>query len=711
MAVVDRLTGEFRSDSGVYYKMTIVDNNSPSSSTSVIDIAENGFELTYQTDTDDRFTGLIPSEVKFDILVGSSFEQAVVDEIRISDYQRFQLKIERSTNDVTYNLFWVGNILNDINSQKDEAFPRSFSLTAICGLSQLSEIDYNENISYLDISTYQTLELIRNALKIQIGTEAIWSASDTYFYSIVDWTNDLIPRVGNVDPLLYTRFNPFAFATVNEETGKIKRQTAFELLNGICKAWGARMFQANGYWHFIQVNSYFYMGSIVDVFYRRYAKSGSQLGSGIIDYTKSEGSTYRKLAGSDTDSLPILRKVFAKYDTIKAYDLPFIEYQYGTQTPVAFDEDDGNKPIITWNGYADGVNLVTSTDYDIANTSANRLSIKLGDVTQIDGATINISRLFSNAYNGTSSDFTTNFGVSWTDITHFLRFKLVGSSSTKYCRPVGGNASDWTTSELWGIAPSYPGYGTFFTGVGAEVDTLNQSEYLCQFETPELPFDGTLYLETYCRIFRNLAYLNNDANVLIAPTDTGADKIFIYSKPDVDETQNLQYYVNGASVAGQIFSSSNTPGGVLINNGTDYNVDDLYFGSGPDAAAIGKIESYNGSLWSNSINPTWESYGSGTDLFFTQLLVDEIMKGQISGAEVFNGSIKVTDTSAFYYFNSIEIDGNKYLPYQVTFNANQDTWSGEFYQINLRSSTTGSSTEIIEFTEYVDNTLQTLTSF
>ena len=130
MAVVDRLTGEFRSDSGVYYKMTIVDNNSPSASTSVIDIAENGFDLTYQTDTDDRFTGLIPSEVKFDILVGSSFEQAVVDEIRISDYQRFQLKIERSTNDVTYNLFWVGNILNDINSQKDEAFPRSFSLTA-----------------------------------------------------------------------------------------------------------------------------------------------------------------------------------------------------------------------------------------------------------------------------------------------------------------------------------------------------------------------------------------------------------------------------------------------------------------------------------------------------------------------------------------------------------------------------------------------------
>ena len=89
MAVVDKLTGEFRSDSGVYYKMIIVDNEATSGGTSVIDIAENGFDLTYQTDTDDRFTGLIPSEVKFNVLITNIFQQAVVNEIRVSDYQRF----------------------------------------------------------------------------------------------------------------------------------------------------------------------------------------------------------------------------------------------------------------------------------------------------------------------------------------------------------------------------------------------------------------------------------------------------------------------------------------------------------------------------------------------------------------------------------------------------------------------------------------------
>ena len=697
MAVVDKLTGEFRSDGGVYYKMIIVDTEATSGGTSVIDIAENGFDLTYQTDTDDRFTGLIPSEVKFNVLITNIFQQAVVNEIRVSDYRRFQLKIERSTNGSSYSLYWVGNILNDINNQKDEAFPRSFSLTAICGLSQLSEIDYNDNISYVDISTYETLELIRNALTIQIGTEAIWSASDTYFYSIVDWTNDLIPRVGNVDPLLYTRFNPFAFATVNEETGQIKRQSAFDFLNGICKAWGARMFQSNGYWHFTQVNSYFYMGTATDVFYRRYAKSGSQLGSGIIDYTKSEGSTYRKLAGSDTDSLPILRKVLARYDTVEAYDLPFIDYQYGTSTPIAFDSSDGNKPIITWNGYANGLNLVTSPDYGIANTPTNKLSIRMGDVTQIDGATINVKRLFSNAYNGTESNFLTNLGSVVTLITHFLRLKLVGDSSTRYCRPLGNVGSTWSSTDSWAVAPSYPAYQQFYNATNVQL--YNNASFLCEFETPELPFNGTLYLETFCTIQTNLVFVENDSNIVLNPTDDGADKIFIYSKPDIDDTQNIQYYVNGTSVAAQIFSSTNTPGGTLVKNGTDYNVEDLFFGSGPDPAAIGKIESYNGSVWSNAINPTWESYGSGTDLFFTQLLVDEIMKGQNEGADVFNGSIKVTDTSSFNFLNSIEIDSIRYIPYQITFNANQDTWSGEFYQINLNSNTTGFQTTVTQIEE------------
>ena len=86
------------------------------------------------------------------------------------------------------------------------------------------------------------------------------------------------------------------------------------------------------------------------------------------------------------------------------------------------------------------------------------------------------------------------------------------------------------------------------------------------------------------------------------------------------------------------------------------------------------------------------------------------MKGQNEGADVFNGSIKVTDTSSFNFLNSIEIDSIRYIPYQVTFNANKDTWSGEFYQINLNSNTTGFQTTVTQIEESSSELLTDLTT-
>jgi len=698
MAIVSRLTNEFTSNASVTYQVSVVDTDSPSSSTSVVNLGDNGFDLTYQTDTDDRFTGVIPSEVVLDVFVTVAFEQAVINAIRIADYKRFQLKIEKKIPGGSYELFWIGNILNDINAEQDEAFPRRFTLTAICGLSQLSEITYTEDINYLDISTYVTFELIRNALKLQIGTSANWGGSDTYLYTVVDWTNDLIPRSSGVDPLGYTRFNPFAFATTDPDTGIITRQSAFELLNGICKAWGARLFQSDGYWHFIQVNSYHYMGSATDVFFRTYKTTGTIFNFGTLDYRKTEGSTYTRLAGATFDTLPILRKVSAKYDTIKAFDLPFITYQYGSGTETDFTSSDGSKPIITWNGYMNGPNPVDATSYGIANGVTQCLKIKLGDVSAITGGTISFKRVFSNAFNLTQAQFVTaNFMNQSFVIKHYMRLRLVGSSDTKTCCPVGNECSPWETNTIttnsFNSAPQFPiPYTPGFTWnlLINNYSPINNEEYLVEFETDELPNDGTLFLDTFCIVTRNDL---DTPTVLttIGSSDTGADEIFIFSRPDTNDEQHIQYYVNGEAVAGQIFEATNTPSGTLIENGTEYEVGDLFFGSGPDAAAIGKIESYNGSVWSNATNATWDSYGSGTDYRFTQLLTEEILKGQDEGAGIFNGSIKIRDTSELNYFNSLSIDGKYYLPSQMSFNANHDTWSGEYYEVIVNSNTQGFS--------------------
>ena len=77
MARLKRLESSFQSDNGTYYRIEVYDNNASAPTLYTPDLGPDGFTLTYQTNDNDRFTGLIPSEVKFDInviLIGSLFK-------------------------------------------------------------------------------------------------------------------------------------------------------------------------------------------------------------------------------------------------------------------------------------------------------------------------------------------------------------------------------------------------------------------------------------------------------------------------------------------------------------------------------------------------------------------------------------------------------------------------------------------------------------
>ncbi len=74
-----------------------------------------------------------------------------------------------------------------------------------------------------------------------------------------------------------------------------------------------------------------------------------------------------------------------------------------------------------------------------------------------------------------------------------------------------------------------------------------------------------------------------------------------------------------------------------------------------------------------------------------------VLKGQAEGAKVFNGSLKTVSGFIPRYLNGIEIDGSPYIPYQCSFNANEDTWSGEWYGIELSTNTQNVEVNITSF--------------
>ena len=682
-----------QSDNGTYYRIDVYNNNAISSTTYTPKLGADGFTLTYQTDNDNRFTGLIPSEVTFDILVTEDGEQAVVNDIRGSVYGGFNMSIWKSSDDVTYELYWAGLLLNDISPEQDISRPTRIKLTAVCGLAPLKDIDFNVDTGYSTPSSFQTLNYFVNIFNNQIGLQDYyWSLTDTYITTSVDWTTDTMTSIVYRDPLVASRFNFMAYVEINEDGSK-KFKSSFELLDNVCKAWGMRCFFSDGRWHLIQVNNYDNWKAPNTHYIRNFSKvynssnaGASLLSSSNASYTTTEGTDIKRYGGS-FDFLPILRSVETNYNHLQSFDMPFFYYFNNSDSSTQYQTNLNEIPV--WNGYIFNGNIYTGTAYDINRGLTDSLVISLGEVSALTGSSISINRDFTLG-RAASVDFSDVSGAQdKIEVQIKARFKLVGASDTYYHPLSTVVATDWTTTSTATttavIGPSY--LNEFYTNIGQNFNVN------INLQTQEIPVDGDLFLEIYA-----ICYYNNYASALaiesqiaITDTTTTADPtdILVYSAPESSEDQGIKYLIDNEVVIKKFFRSFNAPSGTTISNGVKLEIPELFIGSGPTSGAVGRIETYNYTTasWEDGTNATWRAYGAavaGTEI--TQLLVEEVIKGQASGARVFNGSLKIT-SGELNYFEGIEIDGTAFIPYQVSYNANEDTWSGEWYGIDLSGNT------------------------
>ena len=696
-----KLELSLQSDNGTYYRIDVYNNNAISSTTYTPKLGADGFTLTYQTDNDNRFTGLIPSEVSFDILVTEDGEQAVVNNIRGSVYGGFDMSIWKSSDDVTYELHWAGLLLNDISPEQDISRPTRVKLTAVCGLAPLRDIDFNVDTGYSTPSSFQTLTYFQNIFNNQIGLQNYyWGISDDYIITSVDWTTDTMTSQAGRDPLIASRFNFMAYVEINEDGSK-KFKSSFELLDNVCKAWGMRCFLSDGKWHLIQVNNYDNWKAPNTHYYRIYYKnSGTTIAaSGSTSYTTTEGTNIKRYGGS-FDFLPIFRSVETQYNHLSPFDMPFFYYQNNVDSATSSQFQATSNEIPIWNGYKISNVLVSNASgatepYSINNADDDKLLISLGNITSVTGSGILFNRNFEIYPLVSGMNFTDVSGTNEFITTKiYARFKLVGSSQTYYFLLSNFVEQDWITSDIFTLSRQF-GY--------ANLQQPNQNQNIVNLycQTTEIPVDGELFLEVFARPFyNNFAGQFDDSPAVIeiteATTTIDPFDILIYSPPETDEELGIIYTIDDTVSIKKFFRAFNQVGGSTITNGVKFDIPELFIGTGPTSGAVGRIETYNytTSAWEDGTNATWKAYNTGTGTEITQLLVEEVMKGQASGARVFNGSLKIT-SGELNYFEGIEIDGTAFIPYQVSYNANEDTWSGEWYGIDLSSNTLSLVTGVI----------------
>ena len=256
---------------------------------------------------------------------------------------------------------------------------------------------------------------------------------------------------------------------------------------------------------------------------------------------------------------------------------------------------------------------------------------------------------------------------------------------------------DWSTTDQFTLTDTIP--ATYLNNTEGSLEPAIN----INIQTNELPVDGDLFFEIfaecYYQLYANALAILGQIEITEATTTTQEDNILVFSAPETSSEQGIKYLLDNEVLSAKFFRAFNAPGGTTIDNGVKFEIPELFIGTGPTSGAVGRLETYNYTTnsFENGMNATWKAYGSGTGVEFTQLLVEEVLKGQAEGAKVFNGSLKTVSGFIPRYLNGIEIDGSPYIPYQCSFNANEDTWSGEWYGIELSTNTQNVEVNITSF--------------
>ena len=373
--------------------------------------------------------------------------------------------------------------------------------------------------------------------------------------------------------------------------------------------------------------------------------------------------------------MAVLKEVRANYDRLQTFNLPFNWYSNNGDESTQFIPNFNEIPL--WNGYRYNNLTYSGVGFDFNQSKTDRFTAFLGNVVATNNSTLRFNRNFK--FGGLGQFLPYPITTTNNNLVVFinLRFRLVGASNTNYAFIRDGN-------EQWHTITDFANTLTFTTEPLDSDNLLSNFTYNVNCETFTIPFDGELYLDGYAAVWYN--YYSANGPIQVSSSDTDSENIICYSPPVYNQNGGVQYLVDGELSNLELYRATNSPGGTAIDTGVSYEVEDLLIGSSPNG--IGRIETYNFTTLSwDSFDTTWKAFNTGTGTRITQLLVEQILKGQNKGARIYNGDIKVTNNaSLFPYYFGIVIDGTTFVPYQCTFNGNLDTWSGEWYEIALNST-------------------------
>lgn len=278
-----RFTAEFKDTEGQQFRLNIFDDDySGADVEATLTVARPGFELTYESEPDAPYQGIISSSLTaFLVNEGGSFDTWLSNIPNVAEND-VTTTLERWDGS-TYQLEWAGVVMIDQLEQVDIPTPAPVQIVANDGLAFLKTIRGSiteENANAQDVLEGANVINWMQEILTNVKTSVHWQAGDKFLRAWTDFKPDGWGTLNQTSGLNILEYASLYGAndpnTINVLDGTPEAYTDWTFLQSICMVFNARLCLANGEWHFWPVNQHILKSEGVDYTYlhRIYSKAG-----------------------------------------------------------------------------------------------------------------------------------------------------------------------------------------------------------------------------------------------------------------------------------------------------------------------------------------------------------------------------------------------------------------------------------------------------
>ena len=336
-----RFTSEFRTDTGIDYKIEIDDSLFSGSSTSFL-VGTEGFTLEYAGETDDIVSPIMSSNVSIPFMVQSGLQQTFFEQLIGVQESRFRVKISRWVSGA-YQTYWVGYLMQDIAQIEDAPLPYIYELRAVDGLGRLANIDYTfvNDVFQNSLALTRLNKVLFNCLS-SVGTTDLFTITDTFIETCVNWWENNMVYSTTKDAANEIAIDRRIWSSI-DGTGAETYTTIIDVLRQLCVTFGARVYQSNGRFVFEQYGERAAATRITS----RYDRAGSYIAtaSKSDDVVINQTIGAARMAGNQFDFLPAIKRCEIEFNQRfvgSRVGQMYFTYTRSSPFPIGFISADSN---------------------------------------------------------------------------------------------------------------------------------------------------------------------------------------------------------------------------------------------------------------------------------------------------------------------------------------------------------------------------------